>query len=302
MITVRKAYAEDYEEVLPLLLKFNADSSKWENLFKNHWHNKEDYFGFVLVNGEKIIGFLGTIFSTRFINGQEKKFCNLSSWVVDNQYKKHGLSLFLPVLELEDYTITNFSSAEKTYIISKKLGFEDLESDFRVLYPSFNLLSLSRKAEVVFDHQLIIRTLSAKDLKIFEDHKKFKCVHILIKSGGDYCYLIIRKSKAYLRSIYYLNRLVSLVFRSDYVANNVFLGHLHYISNKELFCTSYKSIVNKVCAKKRLLGLLVDQRQLGRELTLRNQYKVFATPIFRSTHVSRKDVDSLYSESFLLDL
>jgi hypothetical protein len=305
MAEVRKAYAEDFENIYPLLGKmdgYRMGKETWKKLFIRHWGQEEDYFGWVLDDNGSIGGYLGAIFSTRLIDGKLQKFCNLSTWIIDEKYRKQGLSLFLPVLALEDYTVTNFSSADKTYIISKKLGFEDTSTEFRLITPSVFSAFGNSEVELVFEKEAIRKILNEADLKIFEDHLKFNALQVVLKKGNDYSFLVLKKAKADLKSVYYLNRIFQLVFRTDLVRRNAMVGQIHYLSNKPLFAKYYQAATSRICLKYGLLGLFYNKSYLAQGLAEVKDYKVFATPIFKSAEVKPAEVDSLYSEYFLLDL
>ena len=84
MATVRKALPEDFEKTYPLLEKLNNTTLKktdWEKLFKNPWNNLEEHCGYVLIEADKIVGFLGTLFNSRKSQGQNYNFCNVTSWI-----------------------------------------------------------------------------------------------------------------------------------------------------------------------------------------------------------------------------
>ena len=71
MVTVKKVTKKDSEKLLPLL--FELDSRKqtqdeWLGLFKAHWDDIENYFGYAMYDGENAVGFLGLLFSQRILN------------------------------------------------------------------------------------------------------------------------------------------------------------------------------------------------------------------------------------------
>ena len=81
MTIVRRAVAIDFEETYPLFVKFNnshLSKEDWRQLFVDHWRSNEGYFGYVLEDKERIVGFLGLMFSRRVINVKEEKFCNIN--------------------------------------------------------------------------------------------------------------------------------------------------------------------------------------------------------------------------------
>ena len=82
MAIVRKAVAQDFEKTYPLFVKLNnphLSKDDWRQLFIDHWHTNKGYFGYVLEDGEHVVGFLGLIFGHRTLNAQKEKFCNITT-------------------------------------------------------------------------------------------------------------------------------------------------------------------------------------------------------------------------------
>ena len=128
MAIVRKAVALDFEKTYPLFAKFKNYrllKGDWQQLFTDHWKSNEGYIGYVLEDRERIIGFLGFMFSSRVLNDKQEKFCNLTTWVVDERFRNESLYLIIPVLKLTDYTLTIHSASKETYAAFKKIGFLD---------------------------------------------------------------------------------------------------------------------------------------------------------------------------------
>src|SRR5262249_53612671 len=85
MLTIREARGDDFPRVYPLLLHFqNKGLSKehWKQLFVDHSGLQHDRYGWVLVDGEEVVGFVGTILSERTVRGEKVRLCNTSSWIV----------------------------------------------------------------------------------------------------------------------------------------------------------------------------------------------------------------------------
>ena len=86
MSILRKALKEDFVNIYSLLIKFkNQHISKqiWEGIFKDHWGVGNKYYGYVLEDKGKIVGFYSLIFSNLYINGSLHKFCNFGYWIVE---------------------------------------------------------------------------------------------------------------------------------------------------------------------------------------------------------------------------
>src|SRR5215468_5831498 len=96
MPIIREARADDFKRVYPLLLAFknpHVKEENWRQLFVDHSGLQNDRFGWVLVDGDEVVGFIGTIFSDRTIRGQTVRLCNLSNWIVKQEYRMHSLAL-----------------------------------------------------------------------------------------------------------------------------------------------------------------------------------------------------------------
>ena len=109
MATVRKALPEDFEKNYTLLKKLNNTTLKrvdWEKFFKNFWNNLEEHCGHVLIEADNIVGYLGTLFNIRKSQGQNYNVCNVTSWIVEKEYRKQSFLLLLPLLSLKKYNIT----------------------------------------------------------------------------------------------------------------------------------------------------------------------------------------------------
>ena len=88
-----------------------------------------------LRDGDRVVGFIGTIWSVREIGGKTERFCNLSSWITLPEYRNHSLQLFKAVMELRDCTITCHTPAGPLYPLYRRFGFSDLETKLRIIRP-----------------------------------------------------------------------------------------------------------------------------------------------------------------------
>lgn len=284
-VSVRKCYKEDFEKVYSLLLDFQnpyITKDQWRQLFINPWGSFEDYCGYILVNGEAIVGFLGTIFSKRYLNGQEYKFCNLSSWIVKPEYRAKSISLLFPILKLKDYTITNLTGAPALYNLFKKLGFKDLGL-YRFIFPPLPPVKLigRRKCHVIGDHNIIKNKLNKNDLIIFNDHVNYHCIHLIIASDLGNCYIVATRV---------LKRGLPFIY-------------IHYINNLSVFTEDIYKAIFQILIKHKSLGIIVDERLLkGRKFSLAIKNQVPNFKVYKSLSLQPEDIDNLYTEFILLNL
>lgn len=284
MVTIRKAYATDFESIYTLLHNSfpnpNITKQDWNNLFVNHWRSPHDHFGYILVNAhEEVVGFLGTIFSKRIINGAEYVFCNQTSWVVDNKYKGSGVGLLLQSLK-DNGVITNLSPIAPVSALLSKIGFRKIESHLRIVLPvpSFRFLFQNDPVTIILDKASIEKKLAEEELTIFRDHTKFKCIHVLIKTGSGTCYCIMTKVKK----------------------KKLPFGHIHFVSNPDVFAKYLDSLRFKLAVMLRIAAIFVDNRFLRgtpTSFTLTRAQNRFA---YR-TNLPEECIDNLYSEMIIFN-
>lgn len=295
MFTLKKAYAEDFEHIYPLLLGFNnprLSKEDWRQLFINHWNNEENYFGFALVDEEKnkYAGFMGLIFSTREIEGRVHKFASMTSWIIDKNYRRKGLGrkLFDEVLKLKEYTITDFTASANTFSMLEQSGFKELETGIFLIRPAPTLTTLAGmftlKPSIVSNPQKVADQLKGDDLKIFNDHLKFKCSHLLLKGKKEEetCYLVLHKHSR---------------GRYPYLK-------IHYISNAGVFAKYIPRVITKICLRFRVFGVMVDKRIMkNNPVKQAKERKLPYMSVFKSDVLDKSHLnDSLYSEFLLLSL
>ena len=280
---VKKAKAENFSDIYSLLLKFDSPNileDDWRNLFIRRWDNKEDYFGYMLVDNDKVVGFFGLIFCERYINNNKSKFCNLTSWIVEPEYRAHSLSLLKPVLRLEGYTLTNFTAVEQVYKIFKRFGFKELGAKVNIILPLPLSNSFFKKCDVLFDRDEIALHLSPGDLKIYNDHFHFKSRYILLISGRGSCFIVV--TRVYRKKIPF--------------------AYVHYIGNLDLFVGHINKAKFSIIRKLKVAALLVDERLLRKKkLPFAVNYNMPLPKLYRSETLSRYDIDSLYSECILMN-
>jgi hypothetical protein len=284
MATLKKALEEDFGLIYPLLEELNRSKIKkdqWKKLFTNHWCSEEDYFGYFLIERNKAVGFLGLMFSTFIANHKPYSFCNFTSWVVDEGHRSESIKLLLPVLKIKDCTLTSHTMSSDTYFIFKKLGFSDLEDTLVIIPPLPTLQKLTEKCKVTINKQIIPSILNKTDLKIYNDHSSLDVNFILAQTKQDY----------------------SLIIASRPIKKNLPFAHLHYISNLKIFLECLHKIRLKVCIKLKASALLVDKRYLnGIKIPQSWEYLLPHPRLYKSDHLTKKDITTLYSEMILLNL
>jgi hypothetical protein len=292
MLIVRKVYPDDFERVYDLLKDYwsseQVSKQTWKQLFINNWDTPEDYFGYLILDQDKVVGYVATIFSKRIINGQEHKFCSLSSWVVRKDYREHKMLLQDAILELDDYTITIFSATKRTSQLNKGIGYGLLDNYQKLVFPVPTskswFLDKAFDFRVLYDHEEIASRLNHNELIIFNDHKNYNCTHILISTTKGNCHAILKSSAIYFRGI-------KLPFM-----------RIDYLSNRDIFCEFFDSIKLNLCWNLKLVGLMIFERFLPKQELPYSITRPMHSTLYKSKLLEPKDIDNLYSEYYLLDM
>jgi hypothetical protein len=284
MATVKKVLKEDFELVYPLFEQLNhsrANQDCWKQLFINHWNLQEDYFGYILVEGERAVGFLGLIFSSMPVNHEKQRFCNFTSWVVHKDYRSESIKLLLPVLNLKEYTLTSLTMSADTYFIFKKLGFSDLEDKVVIIPPLPKPSGFSKKNKISVNSPTISRSLDETNLKIYQDHSHLNAHHILVQTEQGQCLIIATRP----------------------IKKNLPFAHLHYISDLNIFLECIDKIRMFVCLRLKVVALIVDKRYLRKNKIPQSwEYPLPRPRMYRSKHLKKDDITTLYSELIFLNL
>jgi len=286
--TVEKLKVEDFEKVYPLLLDFNnpkITKTQWNRLFIDNWNFQKEFYGYKLVVGDEIVGFVAYILSRKWINGKWENFCNLSSWIVKPEYRSSGLDLLYPMSDLKDYTITSFTPGAVSYKIETILFKFKILDGYEVIIPALPQVQglLRKNFKVITRRQnqdeYFLQLLSEHEGKIFHHHEKFDCHHIVITTEQGNLYLILKKT--YKRHLPF--------------------AKVYYINNPGLFVHHLEDLRFRIPLALKTAGIVVDSRFLqGKPIPFKKTKNFYMPMAYRSDHLQPHEVDYLYSEFFLL--
>jgi hypothetical protein len=285
MVRVEKVDCADFKDVQEVLINFwgKGSEAKWRKLFEYRWERDENYCGLALRDGDQTVGFIGMIFSRRWINGRVEKFCNLTSWFVREEHRVRAVSLLLPLVRMRGYTITDLTPSLAVYQIQRKVGFKDLDAYGRILLPFGRRFCGPKHSQVQTTHAAdeIRQTLSAEHRKILDDHLEYQCEHFLLPAGNRYCYIVYSKHKRKKLPFVYI----------------------HYISDPELFEQTYHTIRSAIMSHARACFAVIDSRLVaGLKLPVSFCLPYRTPKQYLSCNLKPAQIDNLYSELVLLNL
>ena len=256
--------------------------SDWRRMFLYPWKQPHDEYGYVLMDGQQLVGVIGTIFSERIVGESSHRVCNLHSWFVKPEYRGRSLLLLRPVLRMKDVTLTDFTPTPAVVAISMRLGFQPINNTLKILMPvrTFQVKD-AITLEVLSNPALAYQRLNRSDFMIYYNHMTYDCNHVYCESDTDSCYILF-----------------SRVTRTA-----VPYGYLRYVSNKPFFLKHHALIRQYLQKRCRTRFLAVDARHYPQKsLPLSFEVPVHANALIRPVDLQPGDIDNLYSEATLLNL
>ena len=283
MFKILPVKKEDFDKVYPLLTQIPSPISIpreiWRNLFERKWDTQVEPLGYVLLKDSEIVGYIGLITVHREIRGQRHEFMDLTSWTVDKQYRGYAIQMLFPFIRDQKRTLRCFTPAKSVDAIFRKFGFEELNACLHII-PFWAMLTGRNAYKISFDIEGHRQLLTKEDWQIYRDHRSFASEQFLINKGQAYCYVVAKRVSK--------KRLPFL--------------HVHYVSDKKVFAGSIQNFVGTICWRTKTLGLIVFENYLGQERVLGAiKKRMPSESLFRSSGLKPEDIDSLYSEYFVLN-
>lgn len=182
-------------EFLHANLNAEVSAETWASAAAVPWDVEQPNSGFMLVDGETIVGVYLAFYSERTIAGQRERFCNLGAWCVQPDYRFHGLRLLKALLAQDGFTFTDLSPSGGVPDLNARLGFSFLDTT-TWLVPNLPWPSIPGRTVVSSAPDTIAATLSGPELAVYEDHAGARAArHVVLRRGGDWCYVVFRKDR-----------------------------------------------------------------------------------------------------------
>jgi len=277
---IRRATPDMFEGIHEVLKEFDSPLTRddWKRLV-DYPFNVQDYCGWVSIDRGEIVGYLGAVFSRR----GDARFCGLSSWITKKSHRKANLHILMPMLELKDHTLLNYSASPFTAeLFKKRLGFDVLD-DQLVMIPAVTPNLTPRGWRRVRSAEEIEQVLNEEQRKLWRDHLPYPVTHLVLAGpGGSSCYVVASKTK----------------FRG-----RVPCTYLHYVSNPALFAAAVNLAQRELSLEHRTLFTAVDARLLqGVKVRGSLKWRLAQPRLYRpATPKPSGVIDSLYTELVLLN-
>ncbi len=266
-------------------------AAAWPRLFDYAWTGVKPDLGFVLTDGDEIVGFLGTVYAERHNASQTGLICNLTSWYVRPEYRGWGTALLAAAIHARALTYTTFTPGPLSRQVLKGMQFTKLDRSRIFMPPLLHADTLRGPRPLLsFDPDTVRGLLDAAQRKIFDDHAPYDCLQLVLSAGSERAYMVVKRRFVSLRR---LHRRVPAAARLPY-------SEVLYCSQPGLLGRHIERVKFAVLRRQKTLALVADERLFG-EMRPRGLRKTDHA-CYRSPHLAPGEVDKLYSEFVLLPI
>ena len=232
--------------------------------------------GVVLVDGDDVVGAYVAYYSDRIIDGRTERFCNLASWCVRPEYRRHSLRMVKALLGQDGVHFTDFSPSGAVPALNERLGFTYLD-DRAMIVPAVPWPW--RPDSVSADPHVIEDALEGEERRLYRDHRDAPAAHhLVLRDGAAACHVVLRIERR--------KRLpVAVVLHA---------------SRPDVLRRMIRPVAGHTLAHHRVVALLVELRWLGGDAPAATVRIRLRPKMFRSSTLGTNDIDYFYSELFHL--
>jgi hypothetical protein len=263
----------DIAEVADFLCT-NLDSRvPWARACVVPWKVEAPNHGFMLRDGQRIVGVLLAFYSERLVAGRVERFCNLGAWSVLPEFRTQSIRLIMALLAQDGYHFTGLSPISTVVSILARLKFRPLDTS-AVLFPNLPGPGLPGQTKISADPDVIASTLTGAELALYQDHARALAArHLVLIRGERFCYVMYRETSL----------------------KGIACAEILHVSNPELFKRAIIPLTRHLLLRH---GLLLTRAEL-RVIAHRPLFSVKRNPrhkMYRSATLDPHQFDDLYGE------
>lgn len=257
-------------------LNNRVPQSIWATGMLAPWRVDAPNYGFMLRDGQRIVGVHLAFYSERIIAGRKERFCNLAGFCVLPEFRIHSVRLLNALLAQDGYHFTDLSPTGNVIRLNARLKFRFLDTTAAFM-PHLPWPTVPRRTKISADPDVIASTLTGAELELYRDHAQAVAArHLVLTRGSDSCYVMFREVRARTLPVFAV---------------------ILYVSNPELFRRTAGPFTRHLLVRHRLLATLAELRTVRYRPRLSF---VLSSPLppkmFRSASLEPAQVDDLYSE------
>ena len=173
-------YGKNYDSAINFLKKqIFLPYQNIENLIS--FQKNEKYpIGYMMLNrNNAVVGFVGTWFSERKIKDYASVFCNIHSWIVQQEYRLYSFYL-ISLLNKKNINLTAFTPVESLKGLLLKFGFEKKEISYKIIL-NLKLFKFNKNYKIIKNKEDIEKRLNKINLNIYNFYSNKVYKNFLIK-------------------------------------------------------------------------------------------------------------------------
>ena len=253
----------------------------WAEAFRQNWCPTKPNNGFLLRHEGRVVGGIGAIYAERPVRGRSERFCNITSWCVQDEFRAQSMRLAMALTGQPDF---HFTDLTPTAVVSKTLQFLKFKpmNERQAIWPNvpWPFASLAG-VRVIADPEGLARVLAPDDLKVYRDHRHLPWLeHMTVGEQDAWCYVVWKRTR--LKG---LSGAFVLAF-----------------SNPEVFLRCRWAVASHLLLRRGLLFTRVESRLLPRLPPFCVELSGYRNKVYRSDTLTAADMSNLYSEIVALDL
>jgi hypothetical protein len=233
--------------------------------------------GVMLIDGDEVVGVYLAYYSDRVVDGQVQRICNLGTWYVRPEYRRHSVRMAKAILTQEGFHFLDLSPTDTVAALNKRLGFEYLDDRAAVL-PA---LPWPWRPEAISSDPLVIQqSLSAEELQLYNDHRDAPAArHVVLRDRDAVCYVVLR-----------------IVRRKKLP-----IAMVVYASHPETLRRMIRPFGGFALLRHRVVAVVVELRWLNGKILGGSIQRRLHPKMFRSPTLGPEDLDYFYSELLYLN-
>lgn len=282
MLTVRWAEPGERDAVQRYLFEQmgKIPFERWRNILDCRWVPEDDRYGAVVMEGDRLRGFLGIVFADRPLAGAKQRTGNITSWFLDKELRRGGLGqeMLGLVTSLPDVTYSATSPNVRSGSLLAKIGWQRLD-DRRFLWYRTSAAPATEVRRIVSPEDA--GELDAAGRRILSDHAGLNIISYAVRDASGAACLVIT----------YVKR----------KGEDVLHHEILHVSDRPLFTGLVREFANAVLPPGKAV-LSLDSRFVT-DAAKPDDVLLLDIPRYcRPCGVEPHHIDFLYSEVVLLDL
>jgi hypothetical protein len=276
------------DEDLPEFCRFLTENlhraraaAVWEAAFRQNWCSAKPNNGFALRHEGRIVGGIGAIYSERAVHGRIERFCNITSWCVQDAFRAQSMRLAIALTGQPGF---HFTDLTPTAVVSSTLQFLKFKpmNERQAVWPNVPWPFARRSGiRVIADARKFERLLAPQDVKAYRDHRHLPWLeHLVVGSPGACCYVVWKRTR--------LKRIAGAFVLA--------------LSDAETFLRCRWALGSHLLLRHGLPFTRVECRLLPRVPRLCIELSGYRNKVFKSDTLTAADMSNLYSELVALDL